>query len=232
MEPIRILIADDHAILRQGLAQIFAAEPDMLVVGQAANGREAVQKALALRPDVGLMDINMPALDGVEATRRITAHLPKVGLIILTMYRQDRYVFEAIKAGARGYLLKDIDADELLRAIRAVARGETLIDPNMASKMLDEFGRLRAARARDEFLDLTEREVEILRLVAVGASNQQIAGQLHLTEKTVRNRLTVIFEKLHINNRTQAALYALRGGLVTWDEVDDAIDEEGAEDTD
>ncbi len=232
MGPIRILIADDHAILRQGLAQIFAAEPDMAVVGQAANGREAVQKALALKPDVVLMDIHMPVLDGVEATWRITASLPEVGLIILTMYRQDRYVFEAIKAGARGYLVKDIDADELLQAIRAVARGETLIDANMASRLLDEFDHLRGARARGEFLDLTEREVEILRLVAVGASNQQIAEQLHLTEKTVRNRLTVIFEKLHLNNRTQAALYALRGGLVTWSEVDDAIRGEGGGDLD
>ncbi len=232
MGPIRILIADDHAILRQGLAQIFAAEPDMAVVGQAANGREAVQKALALKPDVVLMDIHMPVLDGVEATRRITASLPEVGLIILTMYRQDRYVFEAIKAGARGYLVKDIDADELLQAIRAVARGETLMDANVASRLLDEFDHLRGGRARGEFLDLTEREVEILRLVAVGASNQQIAEQLHLTEKTVRNRLTVIFEKLHLNNRTQAALYALRGGLVTWSEVDDAIRGEGGGDLD
>jgi DNA-binding NarL/FixJ family response regulator len=226
--PISILIADDHTVLRRGLAQILGAEPDMTVVGQAANGQEAIKKALALRPDVILMDINMPGMDGVEATRRITAHLPKIGLIVLTMYRQDRYVFEAIKAGARGYLLKNIDIEELLQAIRTVAQGETLINPNLASKVLDEFSRLRSARSHGEFADLTDREMEILRLVAVGIPNQQIAEELHLTEKTVRNRLTVIFEKLHINNRTQAALVALREGLVTWDEVNGAIGDEGS----
>ncbi|RME47226.1 MAG: DNA-binding response regulator [Chloroflexi bacterium] len=218
-QTIRILIADDHTMVRQGLSQICEAEPDMQVVGQAADGRQAVRLAQSLEPDIVVMDINMPGQDGVEATKAITAENPRIGVIILTMYRQDQYVFEAIKAGARAYLLKDADSEELLRAIRAVAQGEALLDPSIAGKMIEEFKRLQEdALLAQGLTPLTEREQDILRLVAQGYDNQEIANQLHLSEKTVRNRLSVIFEKLHVNNRTQAALYALRRGLATLDD--------------
>ncbi|MFQ5854840.1 MAG: response regulator [Anaerolineae bacterium] len=220
MRRIRILIADDHTMVRQGLSQICEAESDMKVIGQAADGRQAVLRARSLNPDIVVMDINMPELDGVEATKEITAENPHVGVIILTMYRQDQYVFEAIKAGARAYLLKDADSDELLRAIRAVAEGQALLDPSIAGRMIEEFKRLQDDTLLAEGLTpLTDREQDILRLVAQGYENQEIAHQLHLSEKTIRNRLSVIFEKLHVNNRTQAALYALRQGLASLDDT-------------
>jgi NarL family two-component system response regulator LiaR len=216
---IRILIADDHTMVRQGLSQICNAETDMQVVGQAANGQEACQLASQVEPDVVVMDINMPILDGVQATRYITKAQPKVGVIILTMYRQDQYVFEAIKAGAQAYLLKDADGDELLRAIRAVANGEALLDSAIALKMMEEFRRLQGDPVRvDGVTQLTERELTILRLVTQGLDNVEIGDRLGLSEKTIRNRLTTIFEKLHVNNRIQAALYALRQGLASLDE--------------
>lgn len=220
MSSIRILIADDHTMVRQGLSQICEAEPDLEIVGQASDGRQAVQLALNLNPDIVIMDINMPIQDGVEATKQITAEKPGMGVIILTMYRQDQYVFEAIKAGARAYLLKDADSDELVRAIRSVAEGEALLDPSIAMKMIEEFKRLQDdALLAEGLTPLTDREQDILRLVAQGHSNQEIADQLHLSEKTIRNRLTVIFEKLHVNNRTQATLYALRQGLASLDDT-------------
>lgn len=220
MSRIRTLIADDHTMVRQGLTQICEAEPDMEVVGQAADGRQAVMLALRLHPDVVVMDINMPEQDGVEATKEIIAENSDIGVIILTMYRQDQYVFEAIKAGARAYLLKDADSEELVRAIRAVADGEALLGPSIAGKMIEEFKRLQEDTLLAEGLTpLTEREQDILRLVAQGHENQEIADQLHLSEKTIRNRLSVVFEKLHVNNRTQAALYALRQGLASLDDT-------------
>lgn len=220
MSRIRILIADDHTMVRQGLTQICEAEPDMEVVGQAADGRQAVALALRLHPDIVVMDINMPEQDGVEATKEIIAENSDIGVIILTMYRQDQYVFEAIKAGARAYLLKDADSEELVRAIRAVADGEALLGPSIAGKMIEEFKRLQEDTLLAEGLTpLTEREQDILRLVAQGHENQEIADQLHLSEKTIRNRLSVVFEKLHVNNRTQAALYALRQGLASLDDT-------------
>jgi DNA-binding NarL/FixJ family response regulator len=216
---IRLLIADDHTMVRQGLSQICDAEPDMQVVGQAADGQEALRLAELVQPDVVIMDINMPVLDGVQATRHISEANPGTGVIILTMYRQDQYVFEAIKAGARAYLLKDADSDELLRAIRVVADGEALLDSAIALKMIEEFRRLQSDPVgADGISPLTERELDILRLVAQGLENNEIGDQLGLSEKTVRNRLTVIFEKLHVNNRTQAALYALRQGLANLDD--------------
>ena len=220
---IRILIADDHTMVRQGLTQICNAEPDMEVVGQAADGQEASRLALQLEPHVVVMDINMPVLDGVQATRYITENAPVVGVLILTMYRQDQYVFEAIKAGARAYLLKDADSDELLRTIRIVAAGEALLDPSIALKMMDEFRRIQERPAGEEpdgeeISQLSEREREILKLVAQGLDNGQIGDRLGLSEKTIRNRLTQIFEKLQVNNRIQATLVALRQGLASLDE--------------
>lgn len=212
MDRIRILIADDHTLVRQALSQMLQMEPDFEIVGQASDGEEAFQKAKVLDPHIVLMDIHMPrGREGIEATRRITEHNPRIGVIMLTMERQDEYLIEAIKAGAKGYLLKSANSQELIEAVRAVAAGEAQLDPAMARKVLEEFRRLSQAEHKD-IVHLTEREKEILQLVAQGASNHEIAQKLDISEKTVRNRLSVIFDKLHINNRTEAALYALREG--------------------
>ncbi len=224
MSPIRVLIADDHCLFRQGLRQICEALGWFEVVGEAENGQEAVELARWLKPDVVLMDISMPVLDGVEATALITAHDPTVRVLILTMYKQDRYVFEAIKAGARGYLLKDIDEQEFVDAVRAVHRGEALIDPGLATRLLDEFRRLsQIAAGVGEAESLTPGEMDVLRMVAQGADNKTIADRLGLSEKTVANRLSDIYQKLHVASRTQAALVALRRG---WARLDDDTPQE------
>lgn len=211
---IRVLLADDHNVLRQGMAQVLDMQPDVQVVAQASDGEEAIRLVAEHRPDMVLMDINMPNVDGVEATRHITAEFPETGVIILTMYRRDDYVFEAIKVGANGYLLKEVELDELLDAVRAVARGEAVIDSAIANRVLAEFRRPDpAAEEEDDEPDLAERDVEILRLLAQGLSNQEIADHLFIAEKTVRNRLSGIFRRLHLDNRTQAALYAIQEGI-------------------
>jgi DNA-binding NarL/FixJ family response regulator len=217
---ITILLADDHNVLRQGMAQMLEAQPDMKVVAQAGNGSDAVALALTHQPGIVLLDINMPEMDGVEAARRITAELPETGVIILTMYRRDDYVFEAIKAGASGYLLKEVELDELLTAIRAVAQGEAVIDPAIASRVLAEFRQPQKTK-KTPASAISERDVGILRLVAQGLSNQEIAEQLSISEKTVRNRLSLVFNQLHLKNRTEAALYAMREGLVNSDRSED-----------
>ena len=214
MPKIRVLLADDHTIFRKGLREIIDRQSDMTVVGEAKDGTEAVSKAEELAPDIILMDIKMPVLDGVKATRLIMAQDERVGIIIVTMYRDDEYVFEAIKAGAQGYILKDADVNELLTAVRNVHRGEPMIDPHMAGRVLVEFCKLTRRQERRDFLDLSKREQEILQLVAQGATNKEIAAKLFLSEHTVRNALSVIFQKMHVNNRTEAAVYALREGLV------------------
>jgi len=210
---IHILLADDHNVLRQGIAQVIESQPDMTVVAQAGNGQDAVVMSVQHKPDVILMDINMPKMDGVEASRQITAKRPETGIIILTMYRRDDYVFEAIKAGASGYLLKEVELDELLAAIRSVAQGEAVIDSAIAGKVLAELRRPHKSKAKAE-PELSERDLEILQLLAQGLKNQEIADNLYISEKTVRNRLSLIFRRLHLDNRTQAVLYAMRKGLV------------------
>lgn len=214
---IRLLLCDDHALFRQGLRSILETEESFRIIGEAATGREAVRHALETRPDVVLMDIQMPELDGVAATKEILAEVPEMRVIILTMYRQDRYVFEAIKVGARGYLLKDASAGDLIDAVTRVAGGETLLNAEMAASILDEFRKVETLPEHPEHKvsELTEREADILRLLAQGASNQEIAEALSVSEKTVRNRLSEIFSKLRLNNRTQAALYALREGIAS-----------------
>lgn len=213
----RLLLCDDHAMFRQGLKSILETEDDFRVIGEVPNGREAIRYALETKPDVILMDIQMPELDGVAATKAILAEQPDAKVIILTMYRQDRYVFEAVKVGARGYMLKDASASELIDAIRRVAAGETLLNAEMAASILDEFSKVGEMPRHPEhkLSELTDREEDILRHLAQGSSNQEIATSLGVSEKTVRNRLSEIFSKLRLNNRTQAALYALREGIAT-----------------
>jgi NarL family two-component system response regulator LiaR len=221
MVKIRLIVADDHALFREGILRICQHAGDLDVVGEAQNGQEAVALAARLRPDVILMDINMPVLDGVQATRTICGQNPEIKVIILTMYRQENHLFDAVSAGARGYLLKDVDWRELLDAIRRVHGGEALINPALAARMLDEFRRLANPQAAQGIERLAPAETEILTLVAQGLPNCDIAGQLGLTESSVCNRLTDIYRKLHVNNRVQAALYALRHGLVTLHDQDE-----------
>jgi DNA-binding NarL/FixJ family response regulator len=219
MSPVRLLIADDHRLLRQGLRQVCEEFGDFEVVGEAKNGQEAVDLACRLKPDVILMDINMPVLDGVQATSLITEDNPSARVIILTAYQQDEYVLEAIKAGARGYLLKNIYEQELVDAVRAVHRGEAMIDPGLATRVLDEFRRLSQEVADVEGIErLTQGEMDVLRLVAQGADNKTIAERLVLSERTVANRLSDVYRKLQVNSRTQAALYALRRGWAALDQ--------------
>ncbi|MDX1521086.1 MAG: response regulator transcription factor [Anaerolineae bacterium] len=218
----RILIADDHKMVRQGLSQICDAEADMKVVGQASDGQEAYEMAVSLQPDIVVMDINMPALNGIQSTRKILSKNPNIGIIALTMYQQDENVLEAIKAGARAFLLKDAGSDELLDAIRAVAAGEARLASPAALRLMNEFRRLQGSPSKnDHTTPLTAPELECLRLVAQGLSNSEISDRLGLSEKTVRNRLTIVFEKLHVHNRVQATLFALREGLASLSEMDD-----------
>ena len=214
MQTIRVLLADDHTIFRKSLREIIDRQSDMTVVGEAKDGVEAVNNAEELSPDIILMDIKMPILDGVKATRLIVGQDEQVGIVMLTMYHDDEYVFEALKAGAQGYVLKDSGLDELLEAIRSVRRREPMIDPSIAGRVLVEFSKLTRAQESQDFLDLGKREIEILQLVAQGTTNKEIAGKLFLSEHTVRNALSIIFQKLHVNNRTQAAVYALQEGLL------------------
>lgn len=213
---IRVLLVDDHALFRQGLRSLLESE-GMRVIGEAANGREAVRYAADTHPDVILMDIQMPELDGVKATQSILEISPQAKVIMITMYRQDKYVFEAVKAGARGYILKDADAATLLDAITRVAAGEALLDAEMAQNVLDDFRNKREELPSEKHTDLNERETMILKLLAQGFSNQDIALSLDISEKTVRNRLSEIFTKLQLNNRTQAALYAIREGIANFE---------------
>jgi len=221
MSTIRILIADDHSFFRRGLRQICELDGGFEVVGEASNGQEAVQLAEALQPDVILMDIQMPELNGIEATRLITTHNPAARVVVLTVQQQDQFMFDAIKAGAQGYLLKDVAERRLIEAVQAVHRGEALIDPPLACRIIEEFRRLDQALEGVETTEATEQlsegEMAVLRRVAAGAENDEIAAQLGLSGKTVTNKLCAIYEKLHVNNRTQAALYALRHGWASLD---------------
>lgn len=217
MSPIRILLVDDQALFREGLRTLLSLQPDLEVVGEAGNGEEALRLAARLRPDVILMDLQMPVLDGVESTRRLRAAHPECRVIVLTTFDDDEYVFEGLRAGAIGYLLKDTPSARLLEAIRAAARGESFLQPSIAAKVVAEFSRLAdQAPPRPQPLadPLSEREVEVLRLLASGASNREIAAALVITEGTVKNHVTNILSKLGVSDRTQAALKARELGLL------------------
>jgi two-component system, NarL family, response regulator DegU len=208
---IRILLCEDQTLVRHGLRTILELEPGMAVVGEAADGEEAVQRARELRPDIALMDIQMPRRSGVEATALITAACPATRVIVLTTFDYEEYVFDAVKAGAMGYLLKDVPVPELMDTIRRVHAGESFIQPRVASKLLLEFGRRSRTPAEEE---LTEREREVLSLLAAGASNREIGARLYLAEGTVKNHVSNILSKLHAANRTHAVSLAREQGLL------------------
>lgn len=231
MTQIAVLIADDQAIVRQGLEVILGSEPDLAVVGFAANGEDAVALAAARQPDVVLMDLKMPKMNGIHATRQITQQLPGVKVLVLTTYDGDEWLFDALRAGACGYLLKDSEGDAIVAAIRGAVAGEVHLDPHVAGKVLREFKRsaatcppsanpapkhpigLPSPFTEPLYETLTERELAILQELAQGRSNQEIAATLFLAEGTVKNYVSTIMAKLHANDRTQAAVYALKRGL-------------------
>jgi len=217
MPRIRIQIADDHTLVRQGLRQLCEGMGGFTVVAEAANGAQVVTLARTAQPDVILMDIVMPDVDGVSAIRQIMRESPNTRITALTMYREEQYMLDAIRAGARGYLLKTVEARDLIAAIEAVHRGDYLIDPLIAARVLSEFHLATPPQAPTVEL-LTEGEMAVLRLVARGVENEEIARTLNFSVYTVANRLRTIYEKLHVTNRTQAALYALRQGWATLDE--------------
>ncbi|GMQ79020.1 MAG: response regulator transcription factor [Anaerolineae bacterium] len=216
--PIQVLIVDDHAIVRKGTRALLAEVEGIEVVGEAADGQEAVDQATLLRPDVILMDLVMPGMDGIEAIRQIKSSQPDARILALTSFAADDKVFPAIKAGALGYLLKDADPEDLILAIKQVYRGEPSLHPSIARKVLQE---IRLPHRSPPTPDpLTSREKEILHLVAQGLSNQQIADQLSIAEVTVRTHVSNILSKLHLANRVQAALYALREGFSALDDIE------------
>lgn len=216
MDKVRIILAEDDARIQEAFREIAEEEPTLDLLGVACDGEQAVQMALQFEPQVVLMDIQMPRLNGIEATRRIKRALPPVQVVIWTIFGDDQHVFEAIKAGAIGYLLKDSPTQEIIEGILAAARGESLLHPAVANRVIQEFQRMRAApQASPEWLyELTAREMEVLRLLAAGKRNKEIAAQLFLTEKTVKNYISSILFKLQVNSRTEAALLAQKQGLI------------------
>jgi DNA-binding NarL/FixJ family response regulator len=213
-EPIRVLLADDHPVYRDGLAALLGSVPGIDVVGTAGTGEEAVDRAADLQPDVVVMDVQMPGIDGIEATRRVTADSPHIGVVVLTMAEEDSTLFAAMRAGARGYLLKGANQAEIVRAITAVAQGEAIFGPAVARRVADFFAGSPGATV-EAFPQLTPREREILSLVAAGRSNAQIASALFLSPKTVRNNVSNIFAKLHVADRAAAIIQARDAGLGT-----------------
>jgi DNA-binding NarL/FixJ family response regulator len=209
---IKILIADDHPVVREGLFSMLNREVDFDVVGEAKDGMEAVNKTKELSPDIVLMDLRMPDMDGVEAMRKIKSAMPDVKFIILTTYSDDEYIFSGIEAGARAYLLKDAPREDLFKAIRAVYRGESLIQPVVASKLLDRFSELSRGTPSGE--GLSARELEILQLMAKGAANKEISAQLSIAQSTVKTHIANIFQKLGVNDRTEAVTQALKKGII------------------
>ena len=213
MDGIRVLIADDHPIFRDGMRGLLESVPDTEVVGEASSGEEAIALAAALQPDVILMDLKMPGCNGIEATRRILATSPHIGVLVVTMFEDDDSVFAAMRAGARGYLLKGANQAETLRAIRAVGNGEAIFGPAIAQRLIGFFAAPAPAVPAQVFPDLTEREREVLALIAEGRGNQEIADQLFLSLKTVRNHVSNIFSKLQVADRAQAVIRAREAGL-------------------
>jgi len=217
---IKVLIADDHAVVREGTRRILEQEPDMQVVGEAGDGEEAVNLATNLKPDVAIVDIAMPKLDGIEATKRIKAAWPSINVLILSAYDDDQFIFSLLEAGAAGYLLKSIRSRELIDAIRAVYSGESVLHPSIARKVLNRFvSNSGKPDGQEQSGVLSDREMEVLKLAAKGLSNQDIAEKLCLSIRTVQGHLGHIFNKLQVGSRTEAVVRALKEGWVTLDDV-------------
>jgi len=213
MESIHVFIVDDHVLYREGVRKMLGMAPDIEIVGEAASGDEAIAQVLTLQPDVILMDLKMPGVNGIEATRRILYASPRIGVLVLTMFETDETVFAAMRAGARGYLLKDADQEEVLRAVKAVSRGEAIFSPAIAERLIHYFAALKPGTADLAFPELTDREREILYLIAQGHSNSEIAERLLLRTKTVQNHVSNIFSKLQVADRAQAIVRARDAGL-------------------
>ncbi|MEG6615491.1 response regulator transcription factor [Peptococcaceae bacterium 1198_IL3148] len=212
---INLIIADDHALLREGLVKILSLESDINVVGEAADGAQAIALAQKTPVDVILMDINMPNVNGITATKEIKAIKPEVGIIALTIHDQEDYLFELIRSGISGYVLKDVSPDELIKTIRGVAEGQSFMPPSLTTKVFQELNRLAQQKEQPHrHYGLTERELEVLKEVAKGSPNKTIAKNLFISEKTVKNHLTSIFQKIKVNDRTQAALFAIKNHMV------------------
>lgn len=218
---IRVMLVDDQQLIRQGIKMLLMSEDDLDVVAEASNGREALERIELVRPDVVLMDVRMPVMDGVTATQQITAAYPEIGVIILTTFDDEAYIFEGLRAGARGYLLKDISSEEMAEAIRVVAKGGALIQPSITRKVLSEFARLSKPTAAPQPPKpaalpepLTDRELDVLRCIASGLSNREIADKLVITEGTVKNHVSNLIAKLAVRDRTQALLKAKELGLI------------------
>jgi len=210
---MKVIICDDQAIVRDGLAMLLKLEPDIEIAGSAEDGAEAIEIVADKKPDLILMDLKMPIMNGVEATRQIVAKYPEVKVLVLTTYADDEWVFDAIQAGASGYLLKDTPREELIRAVRGTAAGKTYVDPSVAGKVLEQVSSRQTQPATLITVKLTQREVEVLRLIAKGSSNADIADRLSLSDGTVRNHVSAILAKLGVSDRTQAAVIAIQHGL-------------------
>ena len=213
MEPLRVLIADDHPLFRKGMRALLTATPGTEVVGEATTGQEAIELAAALQPDVILMDLQMPGINGIEATRQILHTSPHIRILVVTLFEDDASIFTALRAGARGYILKDAQEEEMLRAIQAVGSGEAIFSPAIATRLMDFFAAPRPAAPKEIFPTLTEREREILQMIARGRTNNEIAKELALSSKTVGNYVSNIFSKLQVADRAQAIIRARDAGL-------------------
>ena len=222
MDQIKVLVVDDHALFRRGIAAVLASEEGLEVVGEAVDGLEAIEKTREIAPDVILMDLNMPRCSGLEAIQALQTEMPQINVLVLTVSEEETDLFASVKFGARGYLLKNTEPEELVHAIFHIAQGGVIVSPLMATKLLTEFKELTAGAERDSIgeanSDLSPREGEVLQLVAQGATNKEIADSLFIAENTVKTHLKSIMEKLHLANRSQAAAYAIQKGLVQYKE--------------